>query len=85
MLIRPFNTKICSGLEQANESARIMIGKELEDFTFGPTMSLGPSGCSISTLRLSVPMVVAGVTRALFTEDRELHWQALVHHPSYIP
>ena len=57
----------------------------IHDFTFGPTMSFGPSGCSISTLRLTVPMVVAGVTRGLFIEDSELHWQSLVDHPSMIP
>ena len=57
----------------------------IHDFTFGPTMSFGPSGCSISTLRLTVPMLCAGVTRGLFTEDAELHWQSLVTHPSFIP
>lgn len=57
----------------------------IHDFTFGPTMSFGPSGCSISTLRLAVPMLCAGVTRGLFVEDAELHWQALIAHPSFIP
>ena len=57
----------------------------IHDFTFGPTMSFGPSGCSISTLRLTVPMVVAGVTRGLFIEDAELHWESLVSHPDMIP
>ena len=57
----------------------------IHDFTFGPTMSFGPSGCSISTLRLTVPMLVAGVTRGLFVEDAALHWQSLLDHPSMIP
>ena len=57
----------------------------IHDFTFGPTMSFGPSGCSISTLRLTVPMIVAGVTRQLFREDIGLHWQNLQDHPDYIP
>jgi cation diffusion facilitator CzcD-associated flavoprotein CzcO len=57
----------------------------IHDFTFGPTMSFGPSGCSISTLRLTAPMLVAGVTRGLFTEDVECHWQALLDHPDMIP
>ena len=57
----------------------------IHDFTFGPTMSFGPSGCSISTLRLTVPMVVAGVTRGLFIEDAESHWESLVSHPDMIP
>lgn len=57
----------------------------IHDFTFGPTMSLGPSGCSISTLRLTVPLVVSGITRGLFVEDAELQWDALVNCDSYIP
>ncbi|MFT5447787.1 MAG: cation diffusion facilitator CzcD-associated flavoprotein CzcO [Gammaproteobacteria bacterium] len=57
----------------------------IHDFTFGPTLSFGPSGCSISTLRLSAPMLVAGVTRGLFTEDVETHWQSLLAHPNMIP
>ncbi len=57
----------------------------IHDFTFGPTMSYGPSGCSISTLRLTVPMLVDGVTRGLFTEDVEDHWQALLDYPNMIP
>jgi cation diffusion facilitator CzcD-associated flavoprotein CzcO len=59
--------------------------ERIHDFTFGPTMSFGPSGCSISTLRLTVPMLVAGVTRGLFVEDADLHWQALLDHPNMIP
>jgi cation diffusion facilitator CzcD-associated flavoprotein CzcO len=57
----------------------------IHDFTFGPTLSFGPSGCSISTLRLSAPMLVAGVTRGLFTEDVEVHWQSMLSHPNMIP
>lgn len=57
----------------------------IHDFSFGPTMSFGPSGCSISTLRLSAPMLVAGVTRGLFTEDVEAHWESLMTHPNMIP
>ena len=57
----------------------------IHDFSFGPTMSFGPSGCSISTLRLTVEMLVAGITRELLKEDVEVHWQALQAHPDYIP
>ncbi len=57
----------------------------IHDFTFGPTLSFGPSGCSISTLRLTATMLVAGVTRGLFTEDVERHWQSLLDHPTMIP
>ncbi|MCA8928920.1 MAG: NAD(P)/FAD-dependent oxidoreductase [Alphaproteobacteria bacterium] len=57
----------------------------IHDFSFGPTLSFGPSGCSISTLRLTVEMLVAGITRQLLREDVEEHWRALQAHPDYIP
>jgi len=57
----------------------------IHDFTFGPTLSFGPSGCSISTLRLTVEMLVAGITRELLKEDVADHWQALQAHPDHIP
>ena len=57
----------------------------IHDFTFGPTMSFGPSGCAISTLRLTVPMLVAGITRRLFIEDKDTHWNSLLNHPNMIP
>ena len=57
----------------------------IHDFTFGPTLSFGPSGGSISTLRLTAPMLAAGVTRGLFTEDVAHHWQSLLDHPDIIP
>ena len=70
-------------LEKSPGSAPYL--RHIHDFTFGPTLSFGPSGCSISTLRLTVPMVVAGITRGLFIEDSELHWKSLVDHPDMIP
>ena len=59
--------------------------ERIHDFTFGPTLSYGPSGCSISTLRLTAPMLVAGVTRGLFTEDVDRHWESMLAHPKMIP
>ena len=59
--------------------------ERIHDFTFGPTLSYGPSGCSISTLRLPAPMLVAGVTRGLFTEDVDRHWESMLAHPNMIP
>ena len=70
-------------LEKRPGTARWLA--RIHDFTFGPTMSFGPSGCSISTLRLTVPMLVAGVTRGLFLEDVERHWRDLQAHPDMIP
>ena len=57
----------------------------IHDFTFGPTMSFGPSGCAISTLRLTVPMLVAGITRRLFIEDKDTHWNSLLNHRNMTP
>ncbi|MDC0158733.1 thiamine pyrophosphate-binding protein [Rhodospirillaceae bacterium] len=57
----------------------------IHDFTFRPTMSFGPSGCSISTLRLTVPMLVAVITRGIFIEDNDTHWNSLLNHPNMVP
>ena len=42
-------------------------------FTFGATMSFGPSGSSINALKFAAPRLVSGITRALFTEDADAH------------
>jgi cation diffusion facilitator CzcD-associated flavoprotein CzcO len=42
-------------------------------FTFGATMSFGPSGSSINALKFGPPRLVAGVTRSLFAEGAEEH------------
>ena len=47
------------------------------DFTIGATMSFGPSGCSINAMKIAVPRLVAGITRGLFREDIEHHWESL--------
>lgn len=47
-------------------------------FTFGATMSFGPSGSSINALKFAAPRLVSGVTRALFAEDAEAHYADLV-------
>jgi hypothetical protein len=47
-------------------------------FTFGATMSFGPSGSSINALKFAAPRLVSGVTRALFAEDAEAHYADLL-------
>jgi cation diffusion facilitator CzcD-associated flavoprotein CzcO len=42
-------------------------------FTFGATMSFGPSGSSINALKFGPSRVVGGITRSLFTEGAEAH------------
>jgi FAD-dependent urate hydroxylase len=59
--------------------------RNIHDFTFGPTMSFGPSGCSIATLRVHVPQFVAGITRGLFQEDAEYHFRRLQDFDVMIP
>ena len=79
----PYLGKNFEFLERTSGCAPFL--NNIHDFTFGPTMSFGPSGCSISTLRLSVPMIVAGITRGLFVEDAEQHWENLLAYPNMIP
>ncbi|MBH68380.1 MAG: oxidoreductase [Rhodospirillaceae bacterium] len=79
----PYLGKSFEFLEKDPGSAPFL--SRIHDFTFGPTMSFGPSGCSISTLRLTVPMVVAGITKSLFLEDANIHWKSLLDHPNMIP
>jgi len=59
--------------------------RNIHDFTFGPTMSFGPSGCSIATLRVHVPQFVAGMTRGLFRDDAEHHYRRLQDFDTMIP
>lgn len=47
-------------------------------FTFGATMSCGPSGASINALKFAVPRLVSGITGALFAEDAEAHLEDLM-------
>jgi cation diffusion facilitator CzcD-associated flavoprotein CzcO len=76
------NSNFCFQEKQKGDAPWL---NRIHDFSFGPTMSFGPSGCSISTLRLTVEMLVAGITRELFREDVAMHWQSLQDHPDYIP
>lgn len=47
-------------------------------FTFGATMSFGPSGSSINALKFAVPRLVSGITRDLFREDADAHFEDLL-------
>lgn len=47
-------------------------------FTFGATMSCGPSGSSINALKFACPRLVSGITGALFAEDVEAHMEDLL-------
>lgn len=47
-------------------------------FTFGATMSCGPSGASINALKFACPRLVSGITGALFAEDVEAHMEDLL-------
>lgn len=46
-------------------------------FTFGATMSFGPSGSSINALKFAVPTLVHGITRDLFREGAAEHFDDL--------
>ena len=47
-------------------------------FTFGSTLSFGPSGSSINALKFGPPRLLASVTRSLFAEGAEEHFADLV-------
>lgn len=47
-------------------------------FTFGATMSFGPSGASINAMKFAVPRLVDGIVRDLFQEDVQDHWENLI-------
>lgn len=47
------------------------------NFTFGCLLSLGFGGASISGFKYSLPRVVGGVTRQLYTDDRAHHLRTL--------
>lgn len=47
-------------------------------FTFGATMSFGPSGSSINALKFAVPRLASGITRDLFSEDADAHFDDLM-------
>jgi hypothetical protein len=52
----------------------------LFNYTFGGLLSLGFGGASISGMKYSIPRLVAGITRSLFTEDRDAYFESLCHY-----
>lgn len=51
--------------------------KHIRLFTFGATMSFGPSGASINAMKFAVPRMASGIARDLFHEDVADHWENL--------
>ena len=62
-------------LEKQPGTAPVLANIHL--FTYGATMSFGPSGASINAMKFAVPQLVSGVTQDLFTSDAELHLKQL--------
>ena len=52
----------------------------LYNYTFGGLLSLGFGGASISGMKYSNARLMAGITRSLFLEDREQHFQSLCNY-----
>ena len=46
-------------------------------FTWGSTMSFGPSGASINGMKFAVPKLAHGITHDLFTSDLEARYASL--------
>ena len=57
------------------------------DFTIAATMSFGPSGASINALNTAVPRLGASITKSLFREDVEHHWNDFLDYdvPVFMP
>jgi len=49
-------------------------------FAIGSTMSFGASGSSINAMTTAIPKLVHGLTRSLFRDDVEVHWQSLLDY-----
>ena len=46
-------------------------------FSISSTMSFGPSGSSINAMTTVVPKLVSSLTKGLFRDDVEEHWESL--------
>ena len=51
--------------------------KNIHLFTFGATMSFGPSGSSINAMKFAVPHLVNAITKDLFFDDINIHFKSL--------
>jgi cation diffusion facilitator CzcD-associated flavoprotein CzcO len=49
----------------------------LFNYTFGGLVSLGFGGGSISGMKYSLPRIIGGITRQLYTEDADAHFESL--------
>ena len=61
--------------------------RSIYDFTIAATMSFGPSGASINAMTTAVPRLAASITRQLFREDAQHHWQSFLDYdtPVFTP
>lgn len=53
---------------------------KIRNFTYGAMVSMGLSGAALSGLRISVPRLVAGITRDLFVESAAAQFEGLTAH-----
>ena len=51
--------------------------KNVHLFSFGATMSFGPSGASINTMKFAVPKLVNVITRDLLSGDIDHHFDSM--------
>lgn len=52
--------------------------EDIHLFSIASTMSFGPSGSSINAMTSAVPKLVSSITKGLFQNDVEHHWQRLL-------
>lgn len=51
--------------------------RKVYNYTFGCLLSRGFGGASISGMKYSIPRLVGGITKSLFDEDADAHYQSL--------
>lgn len=53
------------------------MAENIHLFSFGATISFGPSGASINAMKFAVPKLVNAITRDLFLETIDHHFDSM--------
>ncbi len=62
---------------QEKRRGRCPVLRNIHLFTYGATMSFGPSGASINAMKFAIPHLVNAVTQDLFVDDAAIHLEQL--------
>ena len=75
MLRHPYLGAHCELIEKNSGEAPYL--SSIFNFTFGGLLSVGFGGASISGMKYSVPKLVAGITKQLYMDDADKHYELL--------